>query len=284
MKTVYSVVIIMMLLLFSACGGGVNNPADAKALEELNTAYNDAMNSGDLDWIGANYYTADAVLLPANRHLISGHEEIQAEDQATFDEYGTIKFSSSIEQVHSSGDLAVARGGFMWTGTPKASGLSDVKLEGKWIGTFNRQDDGKWKCSQLIWNSDQPAAGATADGAEEAALLQMERDWSNAVLGKDKATLDSILAKDFVSNSEDGVENKRQVIASVTSSALKLESIEIENMQPMVFGNTGVVYGMTTGKGTERGKEVGGKYRWTDIFEKRDGRWQCVASYSAKVE
>jgi ketosteroid isomerase-like protein len=275
---------MLTLLAFTACGPSVNNPAVETAIKDLNTAYTEAYNSGDLEWLSENYYTDDAVMLPANDLLLNGKEAVLARDQGLIDQYSDIQFDSSIEEVQSSGDLAVARGGFIWSASPRASGLSDVRMEGKWISTFNRQDDDSWKCSQLIWNSDQPSAGATADGAEEEALLQIQRDWTNALVNKDRAVLDSLMAKEYVSIGAEGVRNKRQAIAEIMSSALKIESAELINMQPMVFGDIAVVHGSSMGKGTERGKPFEGKYVWTDIFEKRDGSWQCVASYGSEAE
>jgi ketosteroid isomerase-like protein len=272
---------MLTLLIFSACGPSVNNPAVEKSLKDLNTAYNEAMNAGDLDWISTNYYTDDAVMLTPNDLMLNGKEAVMARDQGLIDQYSDIQFDSSIEEVQSSGDLAVARGGFIWSASPKADGLGDMQVEGKWIGTFNRQDDDSWKCSQLIWNSDQPAAGATADGAEEEALLQIQRDWMDAVLNKDRAALEVIMAEDYVGNGPDGISNRRQALARVMSSALKFESAEIINMQPMVFGDIAIVHGTSAGKGTERGKPFERNMVWTDIFERRDGRWQCVASYGA---
>ena len=284
MKTVYLVVLTLTLLMFSACGPSVNNPAVESALEDLNTAYNEAISSGDIAWVSENYYTDDAVMLPANDLLLNGKEAIIARDQGLQDQNSNIQFDSSIEEVQSSGDLAVARGGFIWRASPIAEGLGDVTMEGKWIATFNRQDDDSWKCSQLIWNSDQPAAGATADGAEEEALLQIQRDWTNAIVNKDRGVLDSIMAKEYASSGAEGVRNKRQAIAEIMSSALKVESAEVIDMQPMVFGDVAAVHGTSMAKGTERGKPFERKFVWTDIFEKRDGRWQCVASYGNQVE
>ena len=109
MKTIHLVVLILTLLLFPACGPGVNDPATAKALEDLNKGYNEATNSRDLDWIKTNYYTDDAVMLPAHQLLLKGKEAVLARDQSLFDQYGTIQFDSSIEEILSSGDLAVAR-------------------------------------------------------------------------------------------------------------------------------------------------------------------------------
>jgi ketosteroid isomerase-like protein len=162
--------------------------------------------------------------------------------------------------------------------------LSEGSEKGKWIGTFRRQSDGSWKCAQLIWNSNQPAAGATADGAEEQALLQVERDWLNAALKKDRAALDKIIAADFIGRGEEGVKNKTQLISMLLSRSLKIESAEFNSMQPMVFGDTAIIYGMTTSKESMGGKDTSGQYRWTDIFQKRNGQWQCVGSYSKKVQ
>ncbi len=284
MKTTYVVTIVLALFLVSACGPTVNAPADEKAIKELDAGFNEAINSRNLDWIRSTYYTEDAVVLPPNGMPIVGVDAIVAEEEKGFQIYSSTKLNSQVEEVQSSGDLAAVRGTYYWTGSFAASGLSDATDEGKWIGTFNRQDDGSWKCSQLIYNSDKPAAGATADGADEEALLQIERDWINAAINKDRAVLDSIIAEDYVSRGEQGVRNKRQAIAQTTGSALKIESAEHNNLQPMVFGDAAVVHGLTTIEGTEGRQDISGQYRWTDIFERRDGRWQAVASYGTAVE
>ncbi len=284
MKTAYVVTIVLALFLVSACGPTVNAPADENAIKDLVAGYEKAVNERDLDWINANYWTDDAVFLVPNQMPISGKEAAVARDQAIFDQYSSTSFRAPVEEVQSSGDLAAVKGTFYWTGTPVASGMSAATVEGKWVGTANRQDDGSWKFSQLIYNSDQPETGATADGADEEALLQISRDWSNAIVNKDRAALDSIMAADYVGNDDGETRTKRQNIARIMGSAFKLESIEIVNMQPMVFGDTAVVHGVSTGEGTISGNEVTGQYRWTDIFERRDGRWQAVASYGTSVE
>ncbi len=284
MKTAYAVVIVLTILFVSACAQKVNDPADIDAIKALSEEYDNAVNSRDLEWIRTEFFTEDAVTLPPNQQLLSGMEAILARDQAIYDQYNPTQLSTPPVEVLTSGDLAVSRGTFTWTGTPVASGLSEVSVGGKWIGTFKRQSDGSWKCTQLIWNNDQPSTGATADGAEEQALLQVERDWLNAVLQKDRAALDKIIAADFIGRGEEGVKNKAQLISMLTSRSLKIESAEISNMQPMVFGDTAMVYGMTTSTESIGGRDSSGQYRWTDIFEKRDGLWQCVGSFSKKVD
>jgi len=284
MKTTCVITIVLALFLVSACSQKVNDPAAEEAIKKLSAGYDEAYNSRDLAWCKTNFWTSDAVSLPPNEMMASGIEAIMALDQDLLDRYNPTNLKTPIEQVSSSGDLAVARGTYYWTGTPVASGLSEATSEGKWIGTYARQADGSWKCSQMIYNSDQPTPGATASGADEQALLQIERDWLNAGLNKDRAALDKIMAKEYISTGDEGVKNKRQAIAEVMSSAFKVESAEFSDMQPIVFGDSAVVYGVTTVKGTEKGKDISGKYRWTDVFEKRDGSWQCVVGYGTTVQ
>jgi hypothetical protein len=43
------------------------------------------------------------------------------------------------------------------------------------------------------------------------------------------------------------------------------------------------VVGSDTEKSTYHGKDSSGQYSWTDVFVKRNGQWQAVASQSTKV-
>jgi hypothetical protein len=43
------------------------------------------------------------------------------------------------------------------------------------------------------------------------------------------------------------------------------------------------VTGSHTEKGMGKGKDISGKYVWTDVFVKQNGKWRAVASQWAKV-
>jgi len=55
-------------------------------------------------------------------------------------------------------------------------------------------------------------------------------------------------------------------------------------MKVLVLGETGIVHGSWSEKSTLNGKDTSGTYRYTDIFAKRDGRWQCVTSHNTKMK
>jgi len=55
-------------------------------------------------------------------------------------------------------------------------------------------------------------------------------------------------------------------------------------MEVKVLGNVAVVQGSHTEKSTTNGKDTSGKWIWTDVFVKRDGKWLIVRSQSAMVK
>ena len=119
----------------------------------------------------------------------------------------------------------------------------------------------------------------------EETLKQIEMDWANAVKNKDTATLDRILADDWVGIMPDGKGYaKAVVIANVKSGKATLSSITLDQMTVRVYGNTAVVTGNYVETSTYEGKDTSGRYAWTDVFVKqKDGSWKAVASHNSPI-
>jgi ketosteroid isomerase-like protein len=116
-------------------------------------------------------------------------------------------------------------------------------------------------------------------------LMQMERDWSEAGLKKDFKTLDRIMADDWVSVDSLGqATTKAQTLAAMRSNQASQQSIALGEMKVRVFGTAAIVTGTDVEKGSYKGQDSSGKYSWMDVFVKRSGRWQAVASQSTKIE
>jgi len=64
----------------------------------------------------------------------------------------------------------------------------------------------------------------------------------------------------------------------------KIESAENGDTIAMVFGDTAVVHGVYTEKSTTNGKDSSMKGRYTEVYAKRDGRWQCMTQYATKIQ
>jgi ketosteroid isomerase-like protein len=119
---------------------------------------------------------------------------------------------------------------------------------------------------------------------DELALLQLERDWIATWQKQDPVALDGILADGFVENYQGQTTTKKQMIADMKAGIRKVESAEVSDMRAVVFGDQAIVNGISTAKGTERGKIVDSRMRYTDVFEKRDGRWRARCSYIADIK
>jgi ketosteroid isomerase-like protein len=125
---------------------------------------------------------------------------------------------------------------------------------------------------------------ATPEVSVEQTLMQLERDWSQASLTKDIDTLNKIMADDWVNIDFQGkVVTKAQTIASLKSGLPATQAAGLGEMKVRVFGDSAIVTGSDTGKSGSKGKEIIEKYLWTDVFVRRNGRWQAVASQSTKV-
>ena len=281
MKVICFATLVLLLVVVGGCAQKANDPADVQAIKKLAVDWDSACNAGNIDAL-LSFYTSDVVRMGPNEPAIVGTDAMRAPFQSYFDAY-KVETHGPVEDVRVSGDLAVARGAYTETSTPKAGG-TPINQKGKWVSAYQRQADGSWKIFWDIENSDLAAVDAPPIGKDELTLLQIERDWAAAVLKKDAAALENILAAEFVAHNSSGSRNRKQTMESVRNPAAKIESGALGDMKVIVFGDTAVVHGLWTKKSADGGKDTSSRSRWTDTFVRRDGRWQCVGSYSAKAE
>jgi uncharacterized protein (TIGR02246 family) len=281
MKTTFAVILCVFLLLFSACAQKVNDPADVQAIKKSMDDYAKASNAGDAEGVAA-LMTDKTIVALNNAPVLVGKEAIKSAYGGFFSQF-KLEFSAPIEDVRVVGDLAVARGTRPAKATPKTQGVAGFSDNGSWILVLARQNDGSWEWDWVVSNSNQPLPGSTASGEDEQALYQLERDWAEASVKKDAAALDRMLANEFQANYVDLVGNKKQFLSALKSDAFKYESMVNSEMKAIVFGDRAIVNGLSTEKSSMAGKDTSGQYRWTDVFVKREGRWQCVTGYAAKV-
>jgi ketosteroid isomerase-like protein len=129
-----------------------------------------------------------------------------------------------------------------------------------------------------------PDASGMGVKSVENALIQVEHDWGYALLTADVAGWSRFLADDWVLTYSDGsLVTKPMALADLKEGALRIESFRLDDMKVRVYGDTAVVTGQITEKSKFRDKDTSGVRRFTDVFVKRDGRWQAVASHESDV-
>jgi ketosteroid isomerase-like protein len=128
------------------------------------------------------------------------------------------------------------------------------------------------------------AAALAAPAATEQQLKDAETAWSQAYVKGDIASLDKLLAAEYLFTDQDGKTFTRaEDIASVKSGEFKMTSFKIDDLKIHVYSDFATVTGLNEFVATDSGKDASCKCRFTDVFVKRDGRWQAVASHVSKL-
>jgi ketosteroid isomerase-like protein len=125
---------------------------------------------------------------------------------------------------------------------------------------------------------------AAQTASVEQTLLQLERDWERANTTNDTVSLERILAPEFVSTDPNGrMTTRAEVFARRKAGQVKFTSFMQDDYKVQVIGDTAIVTGRSTAQGMRDGKDASGKEHFTDVFVRRNGRWQAVASHSSRI-
>ncbi|HEV8453626.1 MAG TPA: nuclear transport factor 2 family protein [Gemmatimonadales bacterium] len=128
--------------------------ASTAAVNEIWKEYSASLNAGDLDrWLAL--WTEDGVQMPPDEPVVVGKERIRARNRAVLDRFA-FDIGITNQEVRTAGDLAVARGTYTATLTPKQGG-GGIPIDGKFMTILVRQPDGGWKIHRDIFNSNVPA-------------------------------------------------------------------------------------------------------------------------------
>ena len=116
-------------------------------------------------------------------------------------------------------------------------------------------------------------------------ITALENAWNDASQKYDIPWFEHNFADSCILTDEDGiVKDKAKVIADAKNKLAKLESLSFEALKVQLYGDTAIATGVyVIKKGTYKGKDVSGKYPFTDTWIKIGGRWQLVADHNSKL-
>jgi ketosteroid isomerase-like protein len=114
----------------------------------------------------------------------------------------------------------------------------------------------------------------------EAALLQLEQTWADALSRKDADTVACLVADEFEDADVDGsLHTRSQMLAHIPQR--KPWTNHLTEMHAHVYGEFGFARGLN--EVSDPAGKVVGRVRFTDIFTYRDGRWQALAGHETLV-
>jgi uncharacterized protein (TIGR02246 family) len=131
-----------------------------------------------------------------------------------------------------------------------------------------------------------PRGGGENDETGRQALAQIEDDWAKALETHDTTFFTRVIAPDF-HGTEDSAKTfgRTEIIRNAADTATQVRDLQDQDREIRIYGDgtVGVVTGLsrwTLQKGKRPGQYSG---RYTEVWVKRDGRWQAVAGHYSDV-
>lgn len=220
-------------------------------------------------------------------HTINGAVASREDDIAMFRE-GRIQpdfVRDEDMKVSVYGETAVVTGVENVGGTYNSGALRGqyAEFSVRFTNVFARRD-GRW---QLVQNQGTqiPKAKPPSNEADTVALIKkLENDRIQAGVRKDVALVEAATADEYLQIDWDGkVLDKAATLARIKSSSIQLQSNTLDELDVKVYGNTAVVRGLATRKGTMDGRDISTAIRYTRVYANRDGRWQVVQFQQTRV-
>ena len=124
------------------------------------------------------------------------------------------------------------------------------------------------------------AASATAD---QKAVAALDTEYQAAVQRNDAATMDRLLADDFVLvNGTGRVFTKADLLAEARSQNMVYERQEDTDQVVRVWGDTAVITALLWVKGAEKGKPLEYKLWFSDVYVRTPAGWRYVFGQAAQ--
>jgi ketosteroid isomerase-like protein len=248
--------------------------ADKRALEAFDRAWGDATTRGDRVALQAaladDYQGFGAVGTQSKQFTIDAAAQAAERNRAAPGTAPRVVYDS-----------------YMITCTPNTATITHrnvitARVDGKDQTSYSRsvhfleKRNGRW---QIVANAGHPLD-------DQGMLAYMERDWNDATLKRDAGWIERNYAVDAtdISSRTGSIKTKAQALEAARTDKTTYQSLELSDLNVRVEGNTAVVTGVNHVVGRDdQGKAINQRVRFTDVFIKRDGRWQVWATQGTVI-
>ncbi len=114
-------------------------------------------------------------------------------------------------------------------------------------------------------------------------LIALEHEWAQAVVHNDMEKLERIVGQEYTlaaNNFPGGRTRLSRQEWMATVSVYEVHSYEFRDLVIHSYGDAAVVLANLDLQGSVQGEDRSGSFALTDVWVKRDGRWQVVARSS----
>ncbi len=143
--------VLFSAFLTAACGSAsTRDPtADRRAIATATAQFQAAENTGSVDQF-RSFFTDELVVMGPNEPPVTGGDSVAALMRVFHGRFA-VQVEYNSQEIVVSGDWAFDRGTERYTLTPKAGG-DPIRKSGNYLYLYQRQEDGSWKQSRVIWN------------------------------------------------------------------------------------------------------------------------------------
>jgi ketosteroid isomerase-like protein len=121
-------------------------------------------------------------------------------------------------------------------------------------------------------------------GEAEEELLKIEKAFAELIVKNDLEGIGRLVADEWIIIDPNGqIVDRTRFFEVIKLGALVHDMMESQDFRVRVYGDTAVATGVTRAKGKFMGQEFSTQERATDVFVKRDGRWQCVLTHLTRL-
>ena len=110
-------------------------------------------------------------------------------------------------------------------------------------------------------------------------LQELNRHYIRSVLESDVRWFEANLADDFLNSNPDGTLVDRAAFLKQIGQPCAVQNLRAEDVRIRVLGDATIIHARTTY--TKSGGQAGAG-RYTDIWQRRQGRWLCVAAHVSR--
>ena len=137
-----------------------------------------------------------------------------------------------------------------------------------------------------------PAKETIDRAAIEAEIIKLEREWADSNKTHNADAVKRMVADDAVIVYPDGsTATKADEVRTIESGAITAEAFDmidpkvtvIDGDSAFITGRSVIKNGKYTMPNQKKAIDISGEYRFLDVYAKRDGKWQAVASQATKI-
>ena len=110
-------------------------------------------------------------------------------------------------------------------------------------------------------------------------LPELERDWMNAWIAKDRATCEEILDDEFLLSSARGMLIRKPEWLAGAMTTFNCRKFEWETVLVRPFGNVALVHSTIRQRASVGGQDWSGVFMLTDAWVVRGDRWKVVSRH-----